>query len=127
MVRSYTASTSTRLFSDEQLVALSKVFERTIFSAAASQSAVSSTIEATLPAPTPKAGVPLPYAEQRSWGITTLPHEQLLSSIELYGKEVEGVIRSTFVIDEDGKVELAQYNVKATGHVAKLRRDLGLD
>jgi peroxiredoxin Q/BCP len=46
---------------------------------------------------------------------------------KLYGKEVEGVIRSTFVIDEDGKIELAQYNVKATGHVAKLRRDLGLD
>jgi thioredoxin-dependent peroxiredoxin len=45
---------------------------------------------------------------------------------KLYGKLVEGVIRSTFVIDEDGKVELAQYNVKATGHVAKLRRDLGL-
>lgn len=46
---------------------------------------------------------------------------------KLYGKVVEGVIRSTFVIDEGGKVELAQYNVKATGHVAKLRRDLGLD
>ena len=45
---------------------------------------------------------------------------------KLYGKEVEGVLRSTFVIDEDGTVELAQYNVKATGHVAKLRRDLGL-
>jgi thioredoxin-dependent peroxiredoxin len=45
---------------------------------------------------------------------------------KLYGKEVEGVIRSTFVLDEDGKVELAQYNVKATGHVAKLRKDLGL-
>ena len=44
----------------------------------------------------------------------------------LYGKEVEGVIRSTFVVDEQGKVELAQYAVKATGHVAKLRRDLGL-
>ena len=44
----------------------------------------------------------------------------------LYGKTVEGVIRSTFVVDEDGKVGLAQYNVKATGHVAKLRRDLGL-
>jgi peroxiredoxin Q/BCP len=44
----------------------------------------------------------------------------------LYGKTVEGVIRSTFVIDEHGKVSLAQYNVKATGHVAKLRRDLGL-
>ncbi|CAA9400717.1 MAG: Thiol peroxidase, Bcp-type [uncultured Nocardioides sp.] len=45
----------------------------------------------------------------------------------LYGKVVQGVIRSTFVIDEEGLVELAQYNVKATGHVAKLRRDLALD
>ncbi len=45
---------------------------------------------------------------------------------KLYGKTVEGVLRSTFVIDEAGKIELAQYNVKATGHVAKLRRDLGL-
>ena len=46
---------------------------------------------------------------------------------KLYGKTVQGVIRSTFVVDEDGKVALAQYNVKATGHVSKLRRDLGLD
>ena len=46
---------------------------------------------------------------------------------KLYGKTVEGVIRSTFVIGAGGKIELAQYNVKATGHVAKLRRDLGLD
>jgi peroxiredoxin Q/BCP len=46
---------------------------------------------------------------------------------KLYGKVVVGVIRSTFVIGADGKVELAQYAVKATGHVAKLRRDLGLD
>jgi peroxiredoxin Q/BCP len=45
---------------------------------------------------------------------------------KLYGKVVEGVIRSTFVVDENGTIELAQYNVKATGHVAKLRRDLGL-
>ena len=45
----------------------------------------------------------------------------------MYGKKVTGVIRSTFVVDEAGKVELAQYGVKATGHVAKLRRDLGLD
>jgi thioredoxin-dependent peroxiredoxin len=44
----------------------------------------------------------------------------------MYGKVVQGVIRSTIVVDEDGKVEVAQYNVKATGHVAKLRRDLGL-
>ena len=46
---------------------------------------------------------------------------------KLYGKVVEGVIRSTFVIDPEGRIELAQYNVKATGHVAKLRRDLKLD
>ncbi|HTJ69688.1 MAG TPA: thioredoxin-dependent thiol peroxidase [Actinospica sp.] len=45
---------------------------------------------------------------------------------KLYGKTVVGVIRSTFVVDEAGKIELAQYNVKATGHVAKLRKDLGL-
>jgi peroxiredoxin Q/BCP len=45
---------------------------------------------------------------------------------KLYGKTVQGVIRSTFVVDEQGKVEVAQYNVKATGHVAKLRKDLGL-
>ena len=45
---------------------------------------------------------------------------------KLYGKVVQGVIRSTFVVDEEGNVELAQYNVKATGHVAKLRRDLSL-
>ena len=45
---------------------------------------------------------------------------------KMYGKSVQGVIRSTFVVDEDGKIEVAQYNVKATGHVAKLRRDLGL-
>ena len=45
---------------------------------------------------------------------------------KLYGKVVQGVIRSTFVV-EDGTVQLAQYNVKATGHVAKLRKDLGLD
>jgi peroxiredoxin Q/BCP len=45
---------------------------------------------------------------------------------KLYGKVVEGVIRSTFVVDEEGRIEVAQYNVKATGHVAKLRKDLGL-
>ena len=45
----------------------------------------------------------------------------------MYGKVVQGVIRSTFVVDEEGKIEVAQYNVKATGHVAKLRKDLGLD
>ncbi|OLB65831.1 MAG: peroxiredoxin [Actinobacteria bacterium 13_2_20CM_2_72_6] len=46
---------------------------------------------------------------------------------QLYGKTVVGVLRSTFVIDEQGRIERAMYNVKATGHVAKLRRDLGID
>ncbi|MDN4614472.1 thioredoxin-dependent thiol peroxidase [Leifsonia sp. F6_8S_P_1B] len=46
---------------------------------------------------------------------------------KLYGKVVEGVIRSTFVIDPDGSVRLPLYNVKATGHVASLRKKLGLD
>lgn len=46
---------------------------------------------------------------------------------QLYGKTVEGVIRSTFVIAQDGTVERAMYNVKATGHVAMLRRELGVD
>jgi thioredoxin-dependent peroxiredoxin len=46
---------------------------------------------------------------------------------QLYGKTVTGVIRSTFVIDEKSRIEKAMYNVKATGHVAKLRRELGLD
>ncbi len=48
----------------------------------------------------------------------------------LYGKLVEGVLRSTFVVDVDdsgaGTVAVAQYNVRAAGHVAKLRRELGL-
>lgn len=44
-----------------------------------------------------------------------------------YGKVVEGVIRSTFVIDAAGAIALAQYNVKATGHVARLRKLLGID
>jgi peroxiredoxin Q/BCP len=43
---------------------------------------------------------------------------------KLYGKTVNGVIRSTFVVDPEGKISVAQYNVKATGHVAKLMRDL---
>lgn len=45
---------------------------------------------------------------------------------KLYGKVTIGVIRSTFVIDPDGKIEKAYYNVKATGHVARLRKDLGV-
>ncbi len=45
---------------------------------------------------------------------------------KMYGKTVTGVIRSTFLVDEDGTIEVAQYNVRATGHVAKLRRDLSV-
>ncbi|MER6942658.1 thioredoxin-dependent thiol peroxidase [Nonomuraea sp. NPDC000554] len=45
---------------------------------------------------------------------------------KLYGKEVVGVLRSTFVIDADGKIEQSLYNVKATGHVASLKKKLGL-
>jgi peroxiredoxin Q/BCP len=45
----------------------------------------------------------------------------------LYGKTVVGVIRSTFVVDEEGRVQLPLYNVKATGHVASLRKKLGID
>jgi peroxiredoxin Q/BCP len=75
------------------------------------------------------------FRERDGLTITLLSDEELevhraygaFGEKKLYGKVVEGVIRSTFVVDEDGKVEVAQYNVKATGHVAKLRRDLGLD
>ena len=45
----------------------------------------------------------------------------------MYGKTVVGVIRSTFVIDENGVITMPLYNVKATGHVASLRKKLGLD
>jgi thioredoxin-dependent peroxiredoxin len=44
----------------------------------------------------------------------------------MYGKKSVGVIRSTFVIGADGKIEAARYGVKATGHVARLRQDLGV-
>ncbi len=43
-----------------------------------------------------------------------------------YGKKVTGVIRSTFVLDEQGVVELAKYNVRAKGHVASLAKQLGV-
>ena len=58
---------------------------------------------------------------------TTLTAYGAYGDKQLYGKTVTGVIRSTFVIDAEGKIERALYNVKATGHVAKLRKDLGLD
>ncbi|GAA4810859.1 thioredoxin-dependent thiol peroxidase [Nocardioides caeni] len=74
------------------------------------------------------------FRERDGLGITLLSDTDLTThegygaygEKKLYGKMVQGVIRSTFVIGADGTVEVAQYNVKATGHVAKLRRDLGL-
>jgi len=45
---------------------------------------------------------------------------------KLYGRVVHGVIRATFVLDEQGRITLPLYNIKATGHVAMLRRKLGL-
>ncbi len=45
---------------------------------------------------------------------------------QMYGRTITGVIRSTVVVDEEGRVARAMYNVRATGHVAKLIRDLGL-
>jgi peroxiredoxin Q/BCP len=74
------------------------------------------------------------FREKEQLRITLLsdPEKAVLSAYgaygpkKLYGKDVVGVIRSTFIVDAAGKVEKAAYNVKATGHVAKLRRDLGL-
>jgi peroxiredoxin Q/BCP len=65
------------------------------------------------------------FREQEQLSITLVSDEDK-EVLTAYGKEVVGVIRSTFVIDGEGRVEKAAYNVKATGHVAKLRRDLGL-
>ena len=74
------------------------------------------------------------FRERESLGITLLSDQDrsvmqaygAYGEKTSYGKVVEGVIRSTFVIDEEGRITLAQYGVKATGHVARLRRDLGL-
>ena len=74
------------------------------------------------------------FREQESLRITLVsdPDKEVLKAYgafgpkKLYGKEVVGVIRSTFIVDAEGRIESAAYNVKATGHVAKLRRDLGL-
>jgi thioredoxin-dependent peroxiredoxin len=71
-------------------------------------------------------------AESLAFPLLSDPDRSVLSAYgaygekQMYGKTVVGVIRSTFVIDEDGRIERAMYNVKATGHVAKLRKDLGL-
>jgi peroxiredoxin Q/BCP len=54
----------------------------------------------------------------RAWGV--------YGDKKMYGKTVQGVIRSTFVVNEKGDIAVAQYNVRATGHVDKLRRDLSV-
>jgi peroxiredoxin Q/BCP len=72
-------------------------------------------------------------AEGLTFPLLADPSKQVLTAYgaygekQLYGKTVVGVIRSTFVIDEQGRVETASYAVKAKGHVAKLRRDLGVE
>lgn len=74
--------------------------------------------------------------EQLTFALLADPERQVLNDYSaygtkmLYGKQVEGVIRSTFVIDVDtagvGTIADPQYNVRATGHVAKLIKELGI-
>ncbi|GAB2742151.1 thioredoxin-dependent thiol peroxidase [Streptomyces bullii] len=74
------------------------------------------------------------FRDKESLRVTLLadPEKEVLQAYgaygekKLYGKTMVGVIRSTVVVDEDGKVERALYNVKATGHVAKIIKDLGI-
>jgi thioredoxin-dependent peroxiredoxin len=78
------------------------------------------------------------FRDKEALGVTLLadPDKQALNAYGawgtkmLYGKEITGVLRSTFVVDVDetgsGTIALAQYNVKASGHVDKLKRDLGI-
>jgi peroxiredoxin Q/BCP len=74
------------------------------------------------------------FREKENLRVTLLadPGKQVLQAYgafgekKLYGKTVVGVIRSTVVVDEEGTVERALYNVKATGHVAKIIKDLGI-
>jgi thioredoxin-dependent peroxiredoxin len=57
---------------------------------------------------------------------TTLQAYGAYGEKKLYGKTTVGVIRSTFIVDPDGKIEKAFYNVKATGHVERLLKDLAV-
>ncbi|MGZ4612321.1 MAG: thioredoxin-dependent thiol peroxidase [Kineosporiaceae bacterium] len=68
----------------------------------------------------------LPYALLSDPGHLVLGQWGAWGEKTLYGKKSVGVIRSTVVVNPDGKVELAKYNVKATGHVAALRKALGV-
>ena len=74
------------------------------------------------------------FREKESLKVTLLsdPDKKVLEAYgafgekKLYGRTVTGVIRSTVIVDENGTVERALYNVKATGHVAKIIKDLGI-
>ncbi|MFJ3665928.1 thioredoxin-dependent thiol peroxidase [Streptomyces sp. NPDC090106] len=74
------------------------------------------------------------FREKENLGITLLadPEKTVTEAYgaygekKNYGKTYMGVIRSTIVVDEEGKVERALYNVRATGHVAKIIKDLGI-
>ena len=71
-------------------------------------------------------------AEQLTFPLLSDPSREVLEAYgaygekTLYGKKVQGVIRSTFVVNADGTIEQALYNVKATGHVAALRKKLSV-
>src|SRR5689334_19719664 len=71
-------------------------------------------------------------AEGLTFPLLSDPDKQLLTAWGAfgeksgYGRPVQGVIRSTFLVAESGTIEVAQYSVRATGHVAKLRRDLSV-
>ena len=71
-------------------------------------------------------------AEQLTFPLLSDPDREVLTAYgaygekKLYGKTVTGVIRTTVVVDEQGAVRSAAYGVRAKGHVAKLKRDLGL-
>ncbi|NLU71218.1 thioredoxin-dependent thiol peroxidase [Streptomyces sp. HNM0575] len=75
------------------------------------------------------------FREKENLGVTLVadPSKEVMQAYgafgekKLYGKTVTGVIRSTVIVGADGKVERALYNVKATGHVAKLIKDLELE
>ncbi|MFF7470505.1 thioredoxin-dependent thiol peroxidase [Streptomyces sp. NPDC008092] len=74
------------------------------------------------------------FREKENLKVTLLadPDKKVLDAYGAYGEKMNygktylGVIRSTVVVDEEGKVERALYNVRATGHVAKIIKDLGI-
>lgn len=71
--------------------------------------------------------------ENLTYPLASDPDKQVLEAYgawgekKLYGKVVVGVIRSTFVVDPDGVLTKVMYNVRASGHVAKLQRELGIE